>query len=138
MKTKLLLVAITSLLLFTFISIQTETNKKLKNILIGTWSGSDQDQQELGLTKYWIKTLNKNGTFIVMFTSIKNCEVESHIEKGKWEVKDGLYHETFEVDGKTDIYSVEIIDDNTVKYKAKVLSIEFENKDYEFVETREE
>ena len=138
MKIKLFLVALCSVLLFSFVSTQSNEDKKLKNILIGSWSGSESGNQKDGMDKYWIKTHNKNGKFIVLFTSAQNCEIETHIEKGKWWVKDGLLHETFDFDGKTDIYNIEIIDENTVKFKAKFLSVEFDNKDYEFIETREE
>ncbi len=138
MKNKLLLITIASFLLFSFITLEQNDDKKLKNILTGTWSGSEEGNQKEGLSKYWIKTHSKNGRFIVLFTAIQNCEVETHIEKGKWDIKDGLLYETFDIDGKTDIYSVEVIDDNTVKYKAKELSVEFNNTDYEFTETREE
>jgi hypothetical protein len=138
MKTKLSLLILTSFLFLSFISIKTSDDDKLKNKLIGTWSGSEEDNQQHGLTKYWIKTHNKNGTFIILFTSVENCEVESHIEKGKWKVKDGLLYETFDSDGKTDIYEIEMLDDDNVKFKAKELSLEFDNKEYEFVETRQE
>jgi len=138
MKTKLFFLILTSFLLLSSTPKKTSDDDKLKTKLTGTWSGSEEDNQQHGLTKYWIKTHNKNGTFIILFTSIENCEVESHIEKGKWKVKDGLLYETFDSDGKTDVYIVEILDDNNVKFKAKELSLEFDNKEYEFTETRQE
>ena len=139
MKTKLSLLILTSFLFLSFISIKTsDDDKKIKKIFIGTWSGSEEDNQKHGMTKYWIKTHNENGRFIVLFNAIENCEVETHVEKGKWKIKDGLLYETFDIDGKTDVYSVEIIDNNTIKYKAKELSLEFDNKVYEFFEIRQE
>jgi len=138
MKTKFFFLILTSFLLLSSTPKKTSDDDKLKTKLTGTWSGSEEDNQQHGLTKYWIKTHNKNGTFIILFTSIENCEVESHIEKGKWKVKDGLLYETFDSDGKTDVYIVEILDDNNVKFKAKELSLEFDNKEYEFTETRQE
>lgn len=138
MKYKIVLLVLAAFLTFSFVSLQPNDDKKLKNTLIGTWSGSEKDNQQEGLAKYWIKTHDKNGRFIVLFTAIQNCEVETHIEKGKWEVKDGLLHETFDIDGKTDVYTIEVIDNNIVKYRAKELSVDFNNTDYEFTETREE
>lgn len=138
MKTKLSLLILTSFLFLSFISIKTSDDDKLKNKLIGTWSGSEEDNQIRGVTKYWIQIRNKNGTFIIMFTSIEDCEVESHIEKGKWWVKDGLFYETSEGDKKPDVYAVEMLDDINVKFKAKELSTEFDNQEYEFFETRQE
>lgn len=138
MKTKLSLLILVSFLLFSFASTKTSDDDKLKNKLTGTWSGSEEDNQIRGVTKYWIQIRNKNGTFVIMFTSIEDCEVESHVEKGKWWVKDGLFYETTGGKNEQDVYAVEMLDHNNVKYKAKKLSIEFANEDYEFTETREE
>lgn len=137
MKTKLYLLILTSFLLFSCATTKT-ADDKLKNKLVGSWSGSETDNQKPGLSKHWIQQRNKNGTFILLFTSIENCKVESHIEKGKWEVKDGVFYETFDYDGKTDVYLVELIDDENVKFKSKDLSLRFDNKEYEFFETKEE
>ena len=138
MKTKLFLLILASFLFLSFISIKSSDDDKLKTKLTGTWSGSEEDNQVQGITKYWIQIRNKNGTFILMFTTIENCEVESHIEKGKWWIKDGLFYETSEGDNKPDVYAIEILDDNNLKFKAKSLSTEFDNKEYEFTETRQE
>ncbi len=119
-------------------SIKSSDDDKLKNKLIGTWSGSEEDNQIQGMTKYWITIHNKNGTFIRTFITLENCEVENFIDKGKWKVKDGLIYETFDSDGKTDVYSIEILDDNNIKFKAKEISIDMDNKEYEFTETRQE
>lgn len=138
MKYKIVLLVLAAFLTFSFVALQPNDDKKLKNTLIGTWSGSEEGKEREGLTKHWIKTNNKNGSFILLFTAIENCEVETSIQKGKWEVKDGIYYETFDNDKKTDVYTIEVIDNNTVKYRAKELSVDFNNTDYEFTETREE
>lgn len=138
MKTKLSLLILTSFLFLSFMAIKTNDDEKLKNKLTGTWSGFEEDNQKHGMTKYWIQTRNKNGTYIIMFTSVEDCEVESHIEKGKWWVKDGLFYEASLKDKKPDIYEVEMLDDNNVKFKAKQLTTEFDNKVYEFSEIRQE
>jgi hypothetical protein len=138
MKSKLFLIAIASFLVLSCSSLAQNSDKKIKNILIGTWSGSEDDNQKQGMTKYWITVHNTNGTFIRTYMVIKNCEVENFIDKGKWKFEDGLYYETFESDGKTDIYTLEILDDDNVKFKAKEISLEMNNKEYEFIETRQE
>lgn len=138
MKTKLSLLILTSFLLFSFAPTKTSDDDKLKNKLTGTWSGFEEDNQIRGVTKYWIQIRNKNGTFVIMFTSIEDCEVESHVEKGKWWIKDGLFYETTGGDKEADVYAVEMLDDNKVKFKAKAISLEFDNKEYEFSETRQE
>ncbi|TRX42984.1 hypothetical protein [Flavobacterium restrictum] len=137
MKTKLSFLTLTLFLLFSCATTKSVDDEQLKKKLTGSWSGSEKDNQKPGLTKYWIQNRNKNGTYVLLFTVIENCEVENHVEKGKWGVKDGLFYETFDEDGKTDVYEIEIID-TKVKFKAKQLSLEFGNTEYEFIETREE
>lgn len=73
-----------------------------------------------------------------MYTTIENCEVENFVEKGKWWVKDGVFYEQYEDSNEPDVYTVEMLDDKNVKFKAKKLSSEFDNKEYEFFETRQE
>ena len=138
MKTKLSLLILTTFLLFSFISIKSSYDDKLKTKLTGTWSGSEEDNQIRGLTKYWIQIRNKNGTYILMYTTIEDCEVENFVEKGKWWIKDGIFYEKYESSEKPDSYSVEIVDDNNVKFKARELDSEFDNKEYEFTEIRQE
>lgn len=138
MKTKLFILILTSFLLFSFMSIKSSDDDKLKKQLIGTWSGSEEDNQVRGVTKYWIQIRNKNGTYILMYTTIEDCEVENFVEKGKWWVKDGIFYEKYESSEKPDSYSVEIVDDNNVKFKARELDSEFDNKEYEFTEIRQE
>ncbi|MBP6551588.1 MAG: hypothetical protein KA228_10965, partial [Flavobacterium sp.] len=75
---------------------------------------------------------------ILMYTTIENCEVENFVEKGKWWVKDGVFYEKYEDSDEPDVYTVEMLDDKNVKFKAKKLSPEFDNKEYEFTETRQE
>ena len=74
---------------------------------------------------------------MLLFTTVANCEVEHLVEKGKWWVKDGIFYELHS-DGKTDTYTYEILNDNEIKFKAKNLSLDFENSTYEFIDTRVE
>ena len=138
MKTKLFFLILTSFLLLSATTKKTNDDDKLKNKLTGTWSGFEEDNQIRGVTKYWIQIRNKNGTYILMYTTIENCEVENFVEKGKWWVKDGVFYEKYEDSDEPDVYTVEMLDDNNVKFKAKKLSPEFDNKEYEFTEIRQE
>ena len=138
MKKKLSLLILTSFLLFSCATTKKANDNKLKIKLIGTWSGSEEDNQVRGVTKYWIQIRNKNGTYILMYTTIENCEVVNFVEKGKWWVKDGVFYEKYEDSDEPDVYAVEMLDDTSVKFKAKKLSPEFDNKEYEFTEIRQE
>ncbi|MFM9825872.1 hypothetical protein [Flavobacterium sp.] len=138
MKNKLLVVAISSFLLFSFVTIQPNDDKKIKKKIIGTWSGSEEGNQIKGVTKYWIQERKKNGTFILMYTAITDCKAVNLVEIGKLWIKDGLFYEKTDTNNDPDVYEVKILEDGKIHFKAKVLTIEFDNEEYEFTETREE
>lgn len=116
---------------FTIFEITGNDEKKF----IGSWEGSEIDNQRVGLTKYWIQNRYKDGSFVLIFSTIEDCKVSHMTERGKWYIKDGLFYEKHN-DGKTDIYSYEILDDDHIKFKAKQMGIEQANNEYEFVDTR--
>lgn len=133
MKKSIIIIGLISFLILSFTSIESGD----KNKFVGSWKGSEKDNQTEGTTKYWIQNRYKDGTFVLIFTTVNNCEVEHLAEKGKWWIKDGIFYELHN-DGKTDTYTYEILDDNQIKFKAKNLSLDFENSTYEFIDTRVE
>lgn len=138
MKYKIVLLVLAAFLTFSFVSLQPNDDKKLKNTLIGIWSGSEEGYQIKGVTKYWVQERKKDGTLILMYTAITECKAINLVERGKWWIKDGLFYEVMDGSDKPDIYEVKILEDGKIHFKAKVLTIEFENEAYEFTETREE
>jgi hypothetical protein len=130
MKKLIVLLSILSLS-FTVIKQDRENAK-----FIGSWSGSEIDKQTKGMSKHWVQTRFKDGTFLMLFTAIENCEAESMVEKGKWWIKDGLFYELHKSSGKTDIYTYEILDDQHIKFKIKQTEIVAETADYEFIDTK--
>ena len=77
---KILLIA--SVILFSFgFTIQSKTDTRL----IGTWKGSEKNNQISGVQKTWIMTRKGNGTYKIEF-SMKDEEGKSKTttEKGKW------------------------------------------------------
>lgn len=132
-KRQFILLGIIVLILssFTIFEITGSDDKKF----IGSWEGSETDNQRVGLTKHWIQNRYKDGTFTLIFTTIEECRVEHITEIGKWHIKDGLFYEKHN-DGKTDVYNYEILDDDHIKFKAKSMSLEQSNNEYEFVDTR--
>ncbi|MFM9988354.1 hypothetical protein [Flavobacterium sp.] len=86
--------------------------------LVGCWKGSEIDQQQKGLSKYWVSCRFENGTSTLLFVAIdKNGKVTQETENGKWWVEDGKYYELHNYDGVTDIYNYEVID-NSIKFSA--------------------
>ncbi|MCU7695406.1 hypothetical protein ACFSPU_10270 [Haoranjiania flava] len=126
-----------------FFTLQYSFAQSTENIidkkLVGSWKGYEKDNQVVGMEKYWIQHRFEDGSFIILFTAIADCEVMTTVEKGKWWVKDGLFYELHLNSNKTDIYSYELLNDATqVKFKAKTLSVDHENQAYEFIDTKVE
>lgn len=116
---------------------QNKENKgKNDKVLVGSWSGSEKDQQTAGLQKNWIQQRYEDGTFVLLYTIVQNCQVQSFVEKGQWWVDKGEFNELHFSSGKTDVYSYKVLDRNHVKFKARKLSIDHEVPDYEFIDTR--
>jgi hypothetical protein len=109
---------------------------KLDPKLLGSWSGFEKDNQRENLTKYWIQHRFEDGTFILLFTTIDHGKVDSFVEKGKWWVEHGVFHELHFISGKTDTFTYAHDGKNSVKFKAKNIAIPFENDQYEFSETK--
>jgi hypothetical protein len=87
--------------------------------LVGCWKGSEIGQQMKGTSKYWVSCRFENGTSTLLFVAIdKNGEVTQETENGKWWVENGKYYELHNYDGVTDIYDYEVVDENTINFKA--------------------
>lgn len=123
------------LLTITF-TLSAQTNKTFHDPrFVGSWTGSEKDQQQSGLEKHWIMHRFADGTFILLFTAIQDGEVTNHAEKGKWWNEKDEFHELHFESGMTDIYSYVFIDDFHVKFKSKVL-FEANQESYEFIDTK--
>lgn len=109
-------------LLITSLSFGQETQKTetktFDQKLVGCWKGSEMDQQQKGLSKYWVSCRFEDGTSTLLFIMIdKKGKVTQTTENGKWWVENGKYYELHNYDGVTDIYDYEVIDDS-IKFTA--------------------
>jgi hypothetical protein len=96
---------------------KTET-KTFDSKLVGCWKGSEIEQQQKGLSKYWVSCRFENGASTLLFVAIdKNGKVTQETENGKWWVENGKYYELHNYDGVTDIYNYEVTD-NSIKFSA--------------------
>ncbi|MEO8238070.1 MAG: hypothetical protein ABI576_08165 [Flavobacterium sp.] len=96
---------------------KTET-KTFDSKLVGCWKGSEIDQQQKGVAKYWVSCRFENGTSTLLFVAIdKKGKVIQTTENGKWWVENGKYYELHNYDGVTDIYNYDVID-NSIKFTA--------------------
>jgi len=57
---------------------------------------------------------------------------------GSWWVDNGKFYELHKADGKTDVYTYEVLDGTHVKFKEDHMSIKQVSENYEFVDTKME
>ncbi|MCW3162715.1 hypothetical protein [Chryseobacterium oryctis] len=126
------------ILVFGTISAQktkTQVNKIDKN-LVGLWKGGEKDQQIEGMEKLWIMERKEDGTFMLLFTTVQDCQVNQHIEKGQWWIENGEFHELHFDSGSTDVYTYELLDKSRVKFKSKSMTMDMTNSEYTFIDTK--
>lgn len=110
--------------------------KKLDTRLTGMWAGSEKDQQIEGVEKKWEMNRKPNGEYTINFTFTNDEGSANTKEEGKWWVADGKYYEFHSYDNKTDVYSYSVLDPTHVKFKTINMSVEVENPEYEFIDTK--
>lgn len=98
------------------------SNQKVNDKMVGIWKGFEKDKQIEGVEKHWIQERFKDGTYIILFTSIENCEVQTFVEKGKWWLEEGKFYEISNGSKEADVYHYEIKDDLVVKFKSIKMS----------------
>ncbi|AZA72998.1 hypothetical protein [Chryseobacterium indoltheticum] len=111
-------------------------SNKIDKKLVGLWKGSEKDQQIDGMEKLWVMDRKEDGTFTLIFTTVQNCEINQHIEKGQWWVENGEFHELHFNSGNTDVYTYEVPDKSHIKFKSKNMSMDMINNEYSFVDTK--
>ena len=113
--------------------------KVIDERFVGSWNGSEKDDQIKGVQVNWIQHRFRDGKLITYFkTKYSDGQVIESIEKGKWWIENGLFYEKSEYAKKPDVYAFEITDRNHIIFKEKKLETTFENKSYMFVDTRVE
>lgn len=101
-------------LFFSFSSNSKSNDSKL----VGIWKGFEKDKQIEGIEKHWIQQRFKNGTYVIMFTTKEDCEVETFTEKGKWWTENGKFYENSGENSETDIYYYNVKNDEEVEFKS--------------------
>ena len=136
MKTKL---SVIMMMFFSVIAFAQQSNSKKNQIdqkLVGSWSGEEDDQQIAGMHKSWIMHRSDDGKFLLLFVAVQDGKTTTFTEKGQWWVENGKFYELHKGDGKTDVYDYKVLDEDHIKFKASQLSLEQNNENYEFVDTR--
>lgn len=134
---KVIIIAILSFFSALIGNVYSEKNQK-DTCLVGTWSGSEKDEQIKDVQINWIQYRYPDGKLVTRFTTTYFGEQSVSTEKGKWWTKDGKFYEKTRKARKPDIYYYEVVDRNHIIFRAVKLETEFENKNYQFVDTRVE
>jgi len=113
-------------------------NLQIDTCLVGTWSGSEKDEQVKDVQVNWIQYRYPNGKLVTKFTTTYLGEQSVSTETGKWWTENGKFYEKSDDAKKPDIYSYEVVDKDHIIFRAIKLADEVENKNYQFVDTRVE
>ena len=113
-------------------------NLQIDTCLVGTWSGSEKDEQVKDVQVNWIQYRYSNGKLVTKFTTTYLGEQSVSTETGKWWTENGKFYEKSNDAKKPDIYSYEVVDKNHIIFRAIKLATEVENNNYQFVDTRVE
>ncbi|WP_460219451.1 hypothetical protein [Psychroserpens sp. MEBiC05023] len=116
--------------------IKNDNGKSIDKRLVGQWKGNESGNIIEGMTSEWTMIRNVDGTFSLDVKATLDNEIIEGTELGIWWIEDGLFHEFHNDSGKTDIYYYEIISKTQIKFKAKKMSFEVFNEDYEFIDTK--
>ena len=123
-----------SVILFSFgFTIQS----KIDTRLIGTWKGSEKNNQVAGVQKSWIMTRKGNGTYKIEFSAKdEEGKTTTTSEKGKWWTTGNQFFEQYEGSQTPTVYTYKVLDAKTIYFKLKASEENFENENYEFVDTK--
>lgn len=114
--------------------ITTSEGKQIDERLVGTWEGSEKDNQMEGMTKQWTMTRNEDGTFSLDFSMTMDGETQTTQETGTWWIENWKFYEYHDYSDKTDIYEYEILNKKKVKFKSEVLAMDMNTESYEFID----
>jgi hypothetical protein len=121
-KTSFLFTSLGLLLLAMLIFSFSTESKEQDSRLIGVWKGFEVEKQIEGVEKHWIQQRFENGTYVIMFTTKEDCQIETFTEKGKWWTEKGKFYELSSNAKNPEVYSYEIKNDEVVEFKSIKLS----------------
>ena len=121
-KTSLLFTSLGLLVLTMLIFGFSTAKKEQDSKLIGVWKGFEVEKQIEGVEKHWIQQRFENGTYVIMFTTKEDCQIETFTEKGKWWTEKGKFYELSSTAKDPEVYSYEMKNDEVVEFKSIKLS----------------
>lgn len=139
-KLSLPILPLLTLIVLAFSSCKTNQSlvngKSIDPRLVGTWAGSEKDQQVEGFSKEWEMTRNQDGTFVLDFKAISQDEVVESIETGTWYTDKNKFYEFHTESNKTDSYTFEVLNKDEVKFVMIDSEVNFDKPNYTFIDKR--
>lgn len=118
---------------------QLTSGQSIDQRLVGSWGGSETDDQLEGMKKSWVMERTESGTFSLDFqVTYRGQAPQQIIETGRWWIKDGLFYEYHNVSGQTDVYAYDVLNKQQIRFRSHTLSSGGAHDDdaYTFVDTR--
>ncbi len=120
---------------FSFAQLKSLPNgKQIDERLVGTWEGSESNDQMQGMDKKWTMVRNEDGSFELDFEFKLDGMKDTSNETGTWWIEDGKFYEYHDYSDETDVYDYEILDKKTVKFKSEVMTMDMNTDSYEFID----
>ena len=114
----------------------TAQKKEYDPKVMGCYKGSEVNQQQEGLSKYWVSCRLEKGKSILMFVAInQDGEVIQNTENGSWWTKDGKYYELHNTDNVTDIYNYKVLPTGDVEFQS-IETMGRKDTTYTFIDTK--
>lgn len=114
----------------------TAQKKEYDPKVMGCYKGSEINQQQEGLSKYWVSCRLEKGKSILMFVAInQDGEVIQNTENGSWWTKDGKYYELHNTDNVTDIYNYKVLPTGDVEFQS-IETMGKKDTTYTFIDTK--
>lgn len=114
----------------------TAQKKEYDPKVMGCYKGSEVNQQQEGLSKYWVSCRLEKGKSILMFVAInQDGEVIQNTENGSWWTKDGKYYELHNTDNVTDIYNYKVLPTGDVEFQS-IETMGKKDTTYTFIDTK--
>lgn len=116
--------------------VTTKSGKQIDKRLVGSWGGSEENQETAGVSKKWVMQRNADGSYKIQFVFNDEEGIKYSNEIGNWWIEDGEFHEYHKVSQKTDVYDYEVLNKNEIKFRSVQLSYKTNVETYEFIDTR--
>jgi hypothetical protein len=110
--------------------------KYIDKNFVGTWIGSEENQETEGMSKKWKMIRKDDGSFTLDFEYTKNGETKKLEDSGTWYIQGNRFYEYHNSSELTDIYDFEILTPDSIKFSMVFSDLNMKNPEYTFIDYR--